>query len=115
MKLINKIKTIFICMMVVATYDPLFAQESTIQISWMLPANPPADMKGIKIKHNSAIIQDLPATATGWTGNTAILEGENVFEVITYDTAGQESEPASVVKEVDFAPPPVTEVIVIIR
>jgi len=115
MKLRNKIKMVFICLMVVATYDPLLAQESTIQISWTLPANPPPDMKGIKINHNGALIQLLPATATGWTGQTVIPEGENVFDVIMYDEKDQESEPASVIKEVNFPPPPVTDVIVIIR
>lgn len=98
--------------MVVATYNPLLAQESQIQISWTLPANPPADMKGIKINHNGAIIQDLPATATGWTGQAEIREGENIFEVITYDVVGNESDPAGVIKNVDLPPPPVTDVVV---
>lgn len=111
----NLIKTIFICLMVVATYNPLLAHAAQVQISWALPVNPPLDMKGIKINHNGAPIQDLPATATGWTGQAEIQEGENIFEVITYDTGGNESEPVSVIKNVDLPPPPVTDVVVNIK
>ena len=108
----NLIKTLFICLMVVATYNDALAQAAQVQIGWTLPVNPPADMQGIKIKHNGTLIQDLPATATGWTGQAEISEGENTFEVITYDAGGNESEPARVIKDVDFAPPPVTDLIV---
>ena len=111
----NLIKTLFICLMVVATYSDSLAQAAQVQISWTLPVAPPADMKGIRINHNGALIQDLPATATGWTGQAEIQEGENVFEVITYDTGGNESNPARVIKDIDFPPPPVTDVVVNIQ
>lgn len=101
--------------MVVSTYNPLLAHAAQVQINWALPVNPPLDMKGIKINHNGALIQELPATATGWTGNAEIQEGENIFEVITYDAGGNQSEPATVIKNVDFAPPPVTDVVVNIK
>jgi len=106
------IKTLFICLMVTATYNHSLADAAQVQIGWALPAAPPADMAGIKINHNGGLLQTLPATATGWTGQAEITEGENVFEVITYDIGGNKSEPVRVIKNVDFAPPPVTDVIV---
>ena len=108
----NLIKTLFICLMVVATYNPLLAHAAQVQIEWTLPVNPPADMQGIKIKHNGTLIQDLPAAATGWTGQAEIRDGENMFEVITYDAGGNQSIPARVIKDIDLPPPPVTNLIV---
>lgn len=106
------IKILFICLMVIATFNSAFADQAQIQISWNLPVDPPTDMIGIKISHNRTMIQDLPAAATGWTGQVDVVEGDNTFNVITYDTNGNESESVTVIKVVDTDPPPVTDVVV---